>query len=138
MSGDLQIVGSNVGPTVTIKRVGLGGGQIKVSLTGCNDIVIKNIPSLADQNVTLTGPDVIIKMSEEPSVYTFSLSGILAGKTPTNVNWSFPSGWIFENTIGNSAYVKAWSNAVSGTVSVSFLIDGSPVTKQMNVTVRNF
>ncbi|MDM8173171.1 hypothetical protein QT327_02190 [Olivibacter sp. 47] len=137
-TGALEIVGSVSGPTATIKRTGLAGGLIKISLPGCNDIAIKNIPSLADQNVTLTGPDVIIKMSEEPSIYTFSLSGILAGKTPTNINWSFPSGWIFENTVGNSAYVKAWSNAVSGTVSVSFLIDGSPVTKQMNVTVRNF
>jgi hypothetical protein len=42
VTGDLQIIGLNTGPTVVVKANGINGGRIEVGLNGCQNIAAKN------------------------------------------------------------------------------------------------
>lgn len=56
VTGGLQIVGSNVGPSVTIKNTGSTGGQVSISLNGCSRIAATTISGPITQYPVITDP----------------------------------------------------------------------------------
>lgn len=89
--GDLQIVGSNIGPNVTIKSTGLNGGKIYVSENGCHHIAEKVFASTT-QHASISGPSYLMVQAPHhfpaPAVYTINFTGPLAGRVPSKVTWT--------------------------------------------------
>ncbi|MCL4640927.1 MULTISPECIES: hypothetical protein [Olivibacter] len=135
VSGDFQIVGSNVGPSVAIKTTGLGGGEISISLNGCNKIVSKVYTSPIVNEVRLEGPSFLYELGNF-STFQIVKTGSSVNRVISQVTWTPPPGCFIQVTSNTTADIRAGQPSQSDYLIVSFLMDGVPITLKKPITIQ--
>lgn len=135
VSGDFQIVGSNVGPSVAIKTTGLGGGEISISLNGCNKIVSKVYTSPIVNEVRLEGPSFLYELGNF-STFQIVKTGSSVNRVISQVTWTPPPGCFIQVKSNTTADIRAGQPSQSDYLIVSFLMDGVPITLKKPITIQ--
>ncbi|MEH6304491.1 hypothetical protein RYH73_02490 [Olivibacter sp. CPCC 100613] len=98
VSGNLQIVGSNLGPTVIIKSTATGGGTIYVSINGCTNIISKTLS---------TGPRPVTSFNFSKNghgVILVTTSGQGTVPTGTKYKWYLNNNLVATETFGRRGF----------------------------------